>query len=380
MAGTVNMYVHFYAVVTNDIGFFHWQAIRELNELRFNPAGFFYDWLFNWGDIRNGFNFSSPKCNVFWKDLGILVHTKYMTFANILSLGNQYVNVIIYNVPFFIGQLFLYKTCYQLQPEKKWLYVFVIFLIPSVLFWCSGIHKDGWVLAAFGAIVYSMNGYLHHRTYKYLLGLVVSLFFLFIVRYFYMITLLPVLLLWAFTYSRKNKLRYFAIALLLTSLVFFNIHRVIPALNPMKMIQSRQHEFFGYIGYSDMKTPKLENHFNSYLQNLPSALNHVFLQPVIISDAPLKYQISFLDNLLILLLMGVLMFHFKRKNTSEGLFIALFLYAISIYIFIGYTIPNCGALVRYKSEFTVLLLVSLVGLSEWNAVNHYLNKKLSGTK
>ncbi|MBK8328369.1 MAG: hypothetical protein IPL09_02570 [Bacteroidetes bacterium] len=41
VAGTVNMYVHFYAVVTNDIGFFHWQAIRELNELRFNPAGFF---------------------------------------------------------------------------------------------------------------------------------------------------------------------------------------------------------------------------------------------------------------------------------------------------------------------------------------------------
>ncbi|MBK9300317.1 MAG: hypothetical protein IPN14_06840 [Bacteroidetes bacterium] len=161
---------------------------------------------------------------------------------------------------------------------------FCNFFIPSVLFWCSGIHKDGWVLAAFGAIVYSMNGYLHHRTYKYLLGLVVSLFFLFIVRYFYMITLLPVLLLWAFTYSRKNKLRYFAMALLLTSLVFFNIHRVIPALNPMKMIQSRQHEFFGYIGYSDMKTPKLENHFNSYLQNLPSALNHV-----------------------------------KKKNTSEGL-------------------------------------------------------------
>jgi hypothetical protein len=35
-----------------------------------------------------------------------------------------------------------------------------------------------------------------------------------------------------------------------------------------------------------------------------------------------------------------------------------------MYLFIGYTIPNCGALVRYKSEFTALLIPALVALSE----------------
>jgi hypothetical protein len=39
-------------------------------------------------------------------------------------------------------------------------------------------------------------------------------------------------------------------------------------------------------------------------------------------------------------------------------------FGATVYLFIGYTIPNSGALVRYKSEFTVVLLSALVGLSE----------------
>jgi hypothetical protein len=42
----------------------------------------------------------------------------------------------------------------------------------------------------------------------------------------------------------------------------------------------------------------------------------------------------------------------------------LLFFGATVYLFIGYTIPNAGALVRYKSEFTVVLLSALVGLSE----------------
>lgn len=374
--GTINLYIHFYAVVTNDVGFFHWQAVNELKVMHQDPAHFFYEWLFNWGHIRDSLDFSSPKCNIFWKDLGVLFHTKYMTLANILSLGNQYVNVIIYNIPFFTGQLLLYKVFYRLQPEKKWLYVVVIFLIPSVLFWCSGIHKDGWILMAFGCIIYASDSYLRYRKLKYLMLLILSLFFLFIVRYFYFIAFLPLVLLWSYTYSRKYKIVYFFAAFVLTAVVFFNINKLFPQINPMQQIQNRQNEFLSYIGYSDMKTPKLENNISSYIRNLPTALNHVFLQPVFKSDAPIKYKISFIDNMVILIFITVFIISFKRKNFSNSIYIALLCYAVSMYIFIGYTIPNCGALVRYKSEFTVLLLASLAGLSEMPLLNAFLNKKL----
>ncbi len=376
-AGTLNLYIHFYSVVSNDVGFYHWQSVNELKAMHLDPKHFFYEWLLNWGDARLAFDFSSPLCNMFWKDLGILAHTKYMTLANVLSLGNQYVNVIIFNIPFFIGQLYLYKTFYQKQPDKKGLYVLVIFLIPSVLFWCSGIHKDGWVLASFGIIIYSLSNYLKHRSAKYFIGLIAALFYLFLVRYFYMLALLPLLLLWVFVENKKSKVVFYLMAFLITLLFFFNIHRIIPKLNPMKMIQSRQAEFLGNIGYSDMKTPVLHNNFKSYIENLPVALNHVLIQPSYSNSSPLKYKISTIDNYFVLAIILVLIVYLKRRNLEHAMFISLFLYAISIYLFIGYTIPNCGALVRYKSEFTVLLLASLVGFSELPKLNNVLNRLLS---
>lgn len=379
-AGTLNLYIHFYEFVSNDIGFFYWQAFNELKEMRHDPRHFFYEWLFNWGDIRDGFNFASPRCNVFWKDLGVLIHTKYMTLATIISCGHQYVNVVIYNLPFFIGQLLLYKAFYRQQPEKKWLFVIVIFLVPSVLFWCSGIHKDGWVLTAFGLIFYSLSHWIRLRNSKYLLALTGGLFLLFIVRYFYFIALLPLLILWIFSRTRKYVPAYYAGALLVSATLFFNIHRVLPAVNPMKMVQSRQTEFLGLIGYSDMKTPRLENNFTSYMQHFPTALNHVFLRPSFKWSDPLKYQISAIDNYLVLLLLISLLIFVKRKNFRNGLLLSSFLFAVSMYLFIGYTIPNCGALVRYKSEFTVLLLAAAAGLSEFPSLYRKLNSRLPGSE
>jgi hypothetical protein len=47
-------------------------------------------------------------------------------------------------------------------------------------------------------------------------------------------------------------------------------------------------------------------------------------------------------------------------------------------LFIGYTIPNCGALVRYKSAFTCLLIPSLVALSEVPFLARFYSKESSG--
>jgi hypothetical protein len=303
-----------------------------------------------------------------------------MTLATIISFGHQYVNVVIYNLPFFIGQLLLYKAFYRQQPEKKWLFVLVIFLVPSVLFWCSGIHKDGWVLTAFGLIFYSLSRYISDRKSKYLIALLAGLFLLFIVRYFYFIALMPLLVLWIISRNSKYLPVFYAAALLVTAALFFNIHRFLPAVNPMKMVQSRQTEFLGLIGYSDMKTPRLENNFSSYAQHFTTALNHVFLRPTLKFPDLRKYQVSAVDNYLILLLLISLLIFIKRKNFRNGLLLSSFLFACSMYLFIGYTIPNCGALVRYKSEFTVLLLAAAVGLSELPFLYRFLNSRLPGSE
>lgn len=365
-AGVVNLLIHFYRTVSNDVGFYHWQAVNELKQMHKNPALFMYEWLFHWGDWHNSIKLFTPQCNAFWKDIGVQLHTKYMTFANLLTLGNQYVNVVIYNIPFFLGQLLFFKLLYKKFPSNKIILVISVFCIPSVMFWCSGIHKDGWIVAAFGIIFYAFDNWLYTKNRKYFYYFLVGFMLLFTIRYFYGFALLPLLILWYFAF-KTNKIKIiYPIAFLFTVIVFFNLHIVIPKANPMQMIQNRQKEFLQLRGYSDMNTPLLENNFISYVKNFPTATNHVLLQPIYYKGAPLKYLIAFSDNLYVLLLIFIFLIYRRKVKTLDPLLITMILYAISIYLFIGYTIPNAGALVRYKSEFTLLLVSAMAAGTSLN--------------
>ncbi len=122
---------------------------------------------------------------VFYNHLGTLVLMKFMTLANILSFGHQYVNVIFFNVVFLSGQLALYKAFYLQDKENKWWYVGCIFWLPSVLFWCSGINKDGFMLFSIGLLVYSTYRYLSSKKASWILAILVSMLLVFVTRYFY---------------------------------------------------------------------------------------------------------------------------------------------------------------------------------------------------
>jgi len=367
LAGCLNLYIHEREYVSNDIRFYHLQALEDLSKLSTEPSFFWKQFLFNWGDITHHLNIFSTVDSVYWSDLGNSVHTKFMVLSDIFSMGNPFVNVIFFNVIYFFGQLLLYKTCYSIQPQKKILFFITIFMIPSVLFWCSGIHKDGWVLSAIGCIVYFTNACLKSKKLSTFFFFFCSLFFLLMSRYFYLLCLLPPLIIWiSISYFKPIKkfttflLSYTCLLILLFSMKWItNSH-----IDLLQIIIHKQEGFFLLKGYSDMNTPALANNIQSFCKNFPSALDHILLQPVFKLGNPIKYIFAAVDTYLVLFFIVILGLHVQFKKSQDTLFYFLLFFSFSVYLFIGYTIPNCGALVRYKSEFTTLLLPALVGLSE----------------
>lgn len=362
-AGCANLYVHYHEFLTNDIRFYHEQSIIELNGFSKNPQAFLNEWLFNWGDYRNRYNIIDKDNMRHWSDLGVLIHTKFMNLANIFTLGHLYANVIFFNVIYFLGFLQLYKVFYQLQPHKKWLLVGSIFFIPSTLFWCSGIHKDGWVLAAIGFVTYFTMVYINTKALKYWIGILLSLFLLFVSRYFVFLCFFPPFILWVLFYQYPKRQFIFIGSYVFVLILFFTVG-YFSSIDPMGIIVEKQRAFFLTRGYSDMKTPILSAHFSSFIQNLPTALNHILLQPAWSKNNILKYQIASLDSWLVFILIITMLFYVKRNHLDVLFYLMILFFAISMYLFIGYTIPNCGALVRYKSGFTALLLPVLVSISE----------------
>ena len=68
---------------------------------------------------------------------------------------------------FLFGLIALFKVLNSFFPNKKWAILFGIFLLPSTLFWCSGIHKDGIVFLSLMLVVYNVYfGIKNHLTFK----------------------------------------------------------------------------------------------------------------------------------------------------------------------------------------------------------------------
>lgn len=364
----LNLQVHYNDFVTNDVGFYHIQSLKDLSVLQHEPTKFLQNWLFKWGDASGRMNLFKPENMSFWSSIGMQFHYKYMTLSNIFSMGSIHVNVIFYNLLYFAGQLALYKTVYRIQPEKKLWFLVSIFLIPSVLFWCSGIHKDGLILAAVGFVFYFLHRFLTQHRKLDILYVLLFLIMLSTVRYFYVLIILPGLFGWVVFHQKQQQFLKFCILYILAIFVLFNIDQLLPAIQPLQLISNKQSDFKRAIGYSDMRTPDLLPTWSSYVKNFPIALQHIFLQPSFSWQAPIKYQLAALDAIVVLALIILFAVHVRRntskQTSSQAIFYTMLFIGISVYIFIGYTIPNCGALVRYKSEFTVLLLTGLIGLSD----------------
>lgn len=79
---------------------------------------------------------------------------RFNSIIYFLSKGNMHVHTLFMCFFSFSGLVAIYKTFEKQFLDRKNLYLFAIFLIPGVLFWGSGILKEGIVLFTMGFLIY----------------------------------------------------------------------------------------------------------------------------------------------------------------------------------------------------------------------------------
>jgi hypothetical protein len=373
IAGVINQYIQNHSYVSNDSQGSFYQGFYELNLFREKPVMMLKYWLFSWEDIGNHLNIFKQENTVYWGTLGRLVNDRFMLVCTLLSFGNYYVNIIFYNALFFIGQLYLFKIFYQLQPEKKWFLILVIFLLPSSLYWGTGMNKDGFILTSIGFIVYATTKFFEQKSLKYIFIILGSLTLMLCVRNFYFLCFLPFYILWLLFYKSQKVFYYFTFVFLIAGTAFLFSSKL-SSINFLDIVVHKQQEFLSAKGYSDMLTPELNNTPSSFIKHFPTAISHGFLSPTFKLNDKIKYQLSALDMLFSVIIILISILFIKRKNI-HSLYIFLIFYCIAMILFIGYTIPNAGALLRYKATFITLLLPCLVCLSEIPFLKKYYSIK-----
>ncbi|MDI9340687.1 MAG: hypothetical protein QM534_08945 [Sediminibacterium sp.] len=123
---------------------------------------------------------------------------------------------------------------------------------------------------------------------------------------------------------------------------------------------------------SNILLPPLNGHFLTLLKNTPSVMYYVCLFPFYTNARGLlDYVISIENTLLLLAVLGLILCFIKQPSLRPFL-ISLITLSLLLFIIIGYTSPNTGAIVRYRCLLIPFLLAS--GLSAFTPLNPFRKK------
>jgi len=349
---------------TSDTWKFYRYSIDETKGLVHNPVAFLKD-LFLDNYSKSGDLFSGQ--NSYWNDLKSNVIIKVIAVVNIFTNNSYYTDIIFFDFLFLFGLAALFKVFIQIFPDKKWFIIAGIFLLPSTLFWCSGIHKDGLILSSAGLIIYAFfKGFKSKFTIRRILLIVLCMLLIFSLRNYVFFALLPSLSAWWLCERYKGKnIKIFSAVYAAAIIFFIIIPYIFPSINIFYFIANKQHEFLLLEGGSKVNVPKLEPDAVSFISFLPNALDMAFFRPHVTEVKNISYIPAVIENLLILLLLIVSMICYNKKIRMQPVILCMFFFSISIMLLSGYTIPFTGAMVRYRSVVLPLLITPLICISSF---------------
>ena len=335
-------------------------SLVETDVLLKNPVLFFKE-LFTHQYTNSGNIFIANQS--YWNDLKSNIIIKLLAIINVVTFKNYNAAIVFFNFLFLFGLVGFYKLMQDLVPTKKWLLIIGIFLIPSFLFWSSGIHKDGLIFSAIGIVFWLFHQGLQSRfTFKNIFLIIILLFLIFGLRNFIFFIVVINLTAWYLSHKTGKTKLVFAAIYFFGLMLFFASSIFSPKINFPKYIVIKHQEFSQLSGRSEFSTKELQPTLKSFIAYLPTALDIALLRPHSDEIKNKSYLLAFIENVLFGIFIFISFFHRKRNISIPVAFWVCWLFALSILIIEGYTITFLGAIVRYKSLAIPFIITPILAL------------------
>jgi len=349
---------------------FHYSGVQEYHLLYNNPHEYFTN-LFK-DPYQSGVSKFFDSDDSYWNDLKGNVVIKILSVFNILSFGHYYVNVIFYSFITLFGPIAIYRVMADVFPARKIPILLATFLVPSFLYWTSGIHKEGLIFTGISLVIYCV--YFGIREKKFGIGRIVclltGLLLILVLRNFIIIIIIPAVLAWLLA-SRWPKcgLAIFSAMYVLFGILFFTVRYINPNFDFPQAVVNKQQAFIKLQGgTSSIPIRELQPNAISFLKNTPQAINLSTVRPY---PSDVHHILSLaaameIDSLLLIFIL----FLFWRTNglKSRNLIYFCIFFSLSLLLAIGFSVNNLGAIVRYRSVMMPLLVVPMVAQINWKKI------------
>ncbi|MBA3900141.1 MAG: hypothetical protein H0X62_08020 [Bacteroidetes bacterium] len=288
-----------------------------------------------------------------------------------LSFGYYAPQIVFFCFISLIGLLGIFKAAYPYMKERAVELAFAVFLLPSLLFWSSGILKESILLFGFGIFIYYLFKVLFVKLkFRYLLRMAFCFLLLALVKGYVMLALIPALLSLLVIKISGNRFSglKFLFTHILILVVAVNLYRINPELDALYYLHQKQQDFIN-VGEevpagSYIKTKIFEPKWTSLITNAPEAISTVLFRPTVFEANSAMMALAALENFLILLICAILLYNFKipDKKSLPLLWFSIF-FTLSLAAIIGFVTPVLGAVVRYKIPLMPFLIIIFILIS-----------------
>jgi len=340
-----------------DTWWLHHAGREEWHLLQEHPGQLFSGWLSK--DYPRGYGGFLSSRGSWWNDLHTNVFIKVMALMQGLSGGRYFVIVLFFAAASMTASVALYRWFRSIYPNRKWPLLAGAFLIPSHLFWTTGIYRDAPVALGLALVLYAFGCWIGGRARAghaaaFLLGLLLILVF----RNYLVLLVFPGLLAWRLSVNR-NTAACFTAVYGLTVLLFFGARLLWPALDFPQAVVEKQEDFLRLSGRSFVPMPLLSRSVGSFLAAAPEALLRMLFRPLPGDAYNLFLRLSCAELLLLWAVALAALTRLRSFRLSPPLAFCLF-FSVSLLLLTGYIVPFLGAMVRYRALLLPLLLTPLI--------------------
>ncbi len=287
------------------------------------------------------------------------------------------INLLMSFVSFWGGWK-LFKVFSNILSNHNNLAFYATFLVPSMVFWGSGLMKDTLTLTGINYLIYVLYFYIIKKERKpiIIIGALIWFYMTFTLKSYIVLAFLPTIFLVLF-FSFKSKIkssivRFVSIPIILT--VFISVGFIsLKSLSESSEKYSAEQLEWKVKGFHSWHTTLGGSAYNlgdvdytpiGVLQKIPAALNVTFFRPYLWEARNPVVMLGALESLMLFILFIVVLFKTKFKPYSylkdQHLLKALIAFILIFGFAVGFTSYNFGALGRYKmpvmSLFTFILL------------------------
>lgn len=332
-----------------------------------------------------GFNSYSPEFTetlsqtIWWKksltmdwvhQLEIQTLIKLNGFIMLFSFGSIHTHSLFFSCISFFSFILFYQSAKEKFKEIN--QSLLIYLsLPSILIFTSNGIKE--TIIVFFLSIFCASIFIVKKNVIKISLSIISILCLLILRSYYALALVPgFLMLLSFQYIKKPILLFTGFHILFFTSLFFN-----PWINISENLTNRQSDMLLVAEEMNVSSKYTQTTINgeplNLLLKIPEALYNVFIRfKGDYQEMNLFTFVYSLENVIIIFFIS-LSFIFPKKD-DDYIKLKLFIYSFCLIVslFIGWTVPIVGAVVKYKAPMIMILYLSCILLIDWNRIKKVL--------